>query len=273
MWLKPIGSRIEQDNRNGVSGYKADSYGFIGGLDGDLNNTTKLGLAISYMNSDVDGKDTSSGNSADIDAYQAIVYGSRSFASHPDVELNWQTDIGINKNQGRRNISFMDRVAKADYDSYTAHVGTGAGKRFQLSDATTLIPSIRADYAYIKDESYTETGAGALNLDVDSNHSDELIVMAQGNLGHQLNDKATIKTNLGLGYDLLNDATSLTASYTGGGTAFTTQGIDPSPWLARAGIGMNFQTGDTSEITAQYDIEGRQDFLSQTASIRFRWAF
>jgi autotransporter family porin len=272
-WVKPVGSRISQDERNDVAGYQANSYGLVGGIDGDLNDTTKLGLAASYMNTHVDGRDTAIGNKADIKAYQAIVYGSRRFDSVFDVELNWQADIGINNNAGKRVISFMGRTAKADYSSYTAHIGVGIGKRFELNDTTIVVPSIRADYAYIKDDSYTETGADALNLKVNGNQSDELIVMAQGNLNHQLNDRTILITDVGIGYNLLSEAASLTASYTGGGTAFTTKGIASSPWLASVGFGVNFATSDTTEVTVRYDLEGRKDFLNQTASVKLRWLF
>lgn len=273
MWLKPVGSWTRQQERNGVSGYDADSYGFVVGVDGDVTESSRLGLALSYMNTRVDGNGLSSGNKADIDAYQLIAYGSHGLAQFENVELNWQADVGMNKNDSKRQISFIGRTAEADYDSYTAHVGVGIGKRFELNDSSTVMPSLRADYAYIRDESYTEKGAGAINLDVDSVHSDEFILMAQTDIDHQLNDKTTLLANIGVGYDLINDDTSLTASYTGGGTAFTSDGIDPSPWLARAGVGASFTLNDYTDITAQYDVEGREDFLNQTASVKLRWSF
>ncbi|GLP99713.1 hypothetical protein GCM10007891_15670 [Methylophaga thalassica] len=97
--------------------------------------------------------------------------------------------------------------------------------------------------------------------------------MAQTDIDHQLNDKTTLLANMGIGYDLINDDTSMTASYTGGGTAFTTEGIDPSPWLARAGVVATFNINDYTDITAQYDVEGREDFLNQTASVKLRLSF
>lgn len=272
-WVKPVGSWTRQQARSGVPGYDADSYGLVAGIDGEVDEHTRLGVALSYMNSDVSGLGRASGNSADIDAYQAIAYGSRRLPNHADIELNWQADLGINKNSGQRNMDFIGRTASAVYDSYTAHVGVGAGKRFSLDDATSVTPSLQVDYAYIKDESYTETGADALNLAVGSNHTDELIVMAQGDISHQLNDTTRLTANAGLGYDLLNESSSITASYSGGGAAFTTQGLDPSPWLARAGVGMSIATSDTTDITARYDVEGRDDFLNQTASVNVRWRF
>ena len=274
-WLKPLGSWTRQDNRKGVAGYLADTYGLIAGIDGEINEANRIGVAVSYMASSVDGKSTSSGNSADVDAYQAIVYGSRSLSSRPDTELNWQADLGLNKNNGRRAITFggLNRVAKADYDSTTAHIGAGIARSYQLNDKTTVTPALRADYTYIRDKGYTEKGADALNLKVKSHSTDELIVMAEGRLSRKLNDKAMLVANAGIGYDVLDGKNSITASYVGGGAAFRTQGMDASPWLGRAGLGLTINATETIEITAKYDLEARSDFLDQTASAKVRWAF
>lgn len=272
-WLKPVGSWSRQQSRNGVSGYDAESYGFVGGIDGEVTPNSRLGFAVSYMKTDVDGKNTASGNRADIDAYQLIAYGSHDLTQFADVEVNWQADVGLNKNDSKRYIGFMNRLATADYDSYTAHVGAGIGKRFQLTEQSLIMPSLRADYAYIQDESYTEKGAGALSLDVDSIDAEELILMAQIEANHQWRDRTSLSTTLGVGYDLINDNNSLTASYTGGGAAFTTEGMDPSPWLARAGVAATISMTDMTELTASYDLEGREDFLNQTASVKMRWRF
>ncbi len=272
-WLKPVGSWTRQNDRKGVAGYNADTYGLVAGLDGEIDESTRIGIALSYMNSNVDGKSTSSGNSADVDAYQAIVYGSRTVAAISNTEVNWQADLGLNKNNGRRVISFVNRVAKSDYDSTTAHIGVGIARNYSLNDKTTVTPAIRADYTYIRDESYTEKGAGALNLKVNSHSTDELIVLAEGRLSHQLTDKATLVANAGVGYDVLDGKNSMTASYVGGGTAFSTQGMDVSPWLGRAGVGLTINASERTEISARYDLEGRSDFLDQTASVKVRWAF
>jgi len=274
-WLKSVGSWANQDNRKGVAGYSVDTYGFIIGADGDINEANRIGVAFSYMNSNVDGKSTSSGNSASIDAYQAIVYGSRSLTAIPDTELNWQADIGINKNKGHRSIDFggLNRVAKSNYDSTTAHIGAGIARNYQLNDKTTITPVLRADYTWIRDESYTEKGAVGLNLNVDSHSTDELILLTEGRIAHKVNDRATLVANAGIGYDVLDGKNSVTASYVGGGAAFHTPGMDVSPWLGRAGVGLTVNATETTEISARYDAEARSDFIDQTASVKVRWLF
>jgi len=49
--------------------------------------------------------------------------------------------------------------------------------------------------------------------------------------------------------------------------------MDVSPWLGRAGLGLTVNATETTEIAARYDLEGRSDFIDQTASVKVRWAF
>jgi outer membrane autotransporter protein len=272
-WLKPVGSWINQDNRKGVAGFNVNTHGLVGGVDGDINDNTRIGLALSYMRGDVDGKSTSSGNSADIDSFQGVIYGSHSLTAMPDTSIDWQANLGTNKINGRRAISFLNREAKSDYDSLTAHAGVGISRSYTLSEQTTIIPTIRADYTWLRSEGYTETGADALNLKVKSKSADELILLTEGRFYHSVTDKATLSANLGVGYDVLHNRTSVIASYVGGGASFSTPSLDASPWLLRGGLGLVLNASETTEVTARYDVETRRDYVDNTASVKVKWAF
>jgi len=273
-WVKPVGSLAKQDARNGVSGFDASTFGIIGGLDGDLNDTTSIGFALSYMNTNLDGSGTNSTNSADIDAYQAIAYGQHQFGEQfHNLDLSWQAAIGFNQTDGTRRITFMDSKAKSKYNSYTSNLSVGLGRTFAMDSDTSITPSVRAAYSYIKDDSYQESGAGALNLDVASNTTDALVISVNGDFSRRIADQAALLASAGVGYDLLNDASSSTASFAGGGAAFTTNGLELSPVVITAGVGVNYALNDATDITVRYDLEGRSDFLSQTASAKVTWVF
>ena len=273
-WVKPVGSLAKQDARNGVSGFDASTFGIIGGLDGDLNDTTYIGFALSYMNTNLDGSGTNSTNSADIDAYQAIAYGQHQFGEQfHNLDLSWQAALGFNQTDGTRRITFMDSKAKSKYNSYTSNLSVGLGRTFAMDSDTSITPSVRAAYSYIKDDSYQESGAGALNLDVASNTTDALVISVNGDFSRRIADQAALLASAGVGYDLLNDASSSTASFAGGGAAFTTNGLELSPVVITAGVGVNYALNDATDITVRYDLEGRSDFLSQTASAKVTWVF
>jgi autotransporter family porin len=272
-WVKPVGSWATQDDRNGVSGYKADTYGLLLGADQVLSSQLRAGAALSYMHSTVDSNSSSAPQQAKVDGYRAIAYGS--YSLDPRTELSFQADLGSSANKGQRTINFggLSSVASSDYNSWSAHLGAGLGRTYDLSAKTRFTPSIRADYTQMRDAAYTETGAGALNLAVVKNTTKELILAVDGKWAYALSNNKTLTANLGAGYDTLAKQSAITAAFVGGGGQFTTRGINPSPWLVRAGLGMKLNTSQAVEISARYDVEIRNSFSNQTASIKVRMPF
>lgn len=272
VWMKPFGSWTDQDNRSGVAGYKADTYGLAFGVDGALSNQLRLGGAFAYASSNIDGKAALSAQSADVDVYQLIAYGSYSLDDRMDI--NFQAGYGQNTNKGQRKIAFTSSTASSSYSSQTAQLGVGVERSYRLSDQTTVVPSVRADYTWIKDDGYRETGAGLLDLKVNGRSTEALVLGVDGKLVHALDGRTKMTGNLGIGYDTLNKRAAITAAFAGApGAAFVTYGIDPSPWLVRGGIGAVHNTVDGMQLTARYDAEYRESFLNQTVSVKLRWAF
>lgn len=272
IWMKPFGSWADQNDRSGVAGYKANTYGVIFGIDSALSIPLRVGAAFAYAKSDIDSRSTIAPQSANVDIYQLLGYGTYQLNEH--IDMGFQVDAGQNNNHGRRDIAFISTVASSEYKSHTAHIGLTIGQTYQLGSQTHLTPSIRADYTWIKDRAYAETGAGLLNLNVDSRTTKALVVGLDSKLNHQLNNRLTLIANLGMAYDTLSKQASITAAFAGAANAaFVTYGIDPSPWLARGGIGAIYKTQGGWELTARYDAEYRESFLNQSASMKAAWAF
>jgi len=264
VWAKPLGAWANQKSHNGTFGYDANTYGIALGADGELSPANRVGGAFAYARSNVDSK--SNVQTADVDSYQVVVYG----ASELDrgLALNWQADYGHNKNQGDRFIALAGTTARANYSSDSFHLGAGLGRDYQMDAATRLIPSLRADYTSIHDKGYTESGAGALNLTVNGKTTDEFILSVDGKVVRQIGEKGSLFGNLGVGYDVNAKQTAITASYAGGGAAFTTEGINPSSTLVRGGAGYSTTADNGLELTARYDIEARSRFTNQSVSVK-----
>lgn len=275
-WLKPFGSRADQDDRNGVSGFNASTWGLAGGIEGDLDNTTRLGLAYAYANSKVDGNTNLSGTQqrVDIDAHVIALYGTTELAN--GMTLGLQGDIGQNNNEGTRHINFggLDRTATSDYKTITAHAGISLAKTLAINERTSFTSTIRADYTWLRDDSYQEQGAGALNLDVAKQSNDAFVIGADAHFSHTLTERSRIEANAGVGYDTINNPGNVVSSYAGSpGQVFGTQGTEHSPWLFVTGIGYLYNTTGGTEISVRYDVEGRSDYLNQSASLKAKWAF
>ncbi|MFC7287274.1 autotransporter domain-containing protein [Herminiimonas glaciei] len=275
-WLKPFGSRASQDDKDGISGFNATTWGLAGGIEGDLRQGTRIGLAYAYANSKVNGNTALSGaqQRVDVDAHVLALYGATELAN--GMTLGFQGDIGQNSNDGTRNINFggLNRTATSDYKTYTAHAGISLAKSLALDERTSITPRIRADYTWLRDQGYREQGANALNLDVAKNSSEAFVLGADARISHVLNDRSRIEAYAGAGYDTINKAGNIVASYAGSlGQVFATPGVSHSPWLFAGGLGYVHQTMGGTEISLRYDVEGRSDYTNQSASVKAKWAF
>jgi outer membrane autotransporter protein len=272
-WFKPLGSWAKQNDRNGVSGYDANTYGMVFGIDGTLSDKNSIGGAFAYTSTKVDSNSSVANQHASIDGYQLALYGA--YKLDDSVSITYQGDIGNNQANGDRRINFggINTTANSDFSSWSTHLGLGIGKIMNLDAKTTFTPSLRADYTRLRTNSYTETGAGALNLNVAGNTTEELVLGIDGGFSRALTDSTSLVANLGVGYDTLSKRASTTASYVGGGAAFATQGINPSPWLMRGGLGLVMHNGPLVSVSARYDVESRESFTNQTASVKVNIKF
>jgi outer membrane autotransporter protein len=272
-WAKVFGSLHDQDDRNQVVGYDGHSKGLVFGFDGDLNDRTTLGVGFAYGNTNVTGNTNL--NSAEIDSYQMVGYGS--YAINDRTEVNFQADVGLSKTDGERIMVIpVAGQANSDYDSVSVHVGTGIAKSFDLGPRTQIAPTARIDYTRVDSDSYTETGSAAVTPflnQVSSETAEALEVGLGAKLSHQVGDKTRLDAELGVAYDTMNEAATITSSFVGGGASFTTTGIKPDPWIKRLGLGITSTLNNGAEITASYDIDSRQDFTDQSVSVKFRMMF
>ncbi len=272
LWLKPFGTWTEQGKRDGVAGYDATTAGVVLGLDREMASGWRVGGAFAYARADVDGRSSVAPQSADIDVYQLIAYGSYDLDDRTSVDM--RLSYGQSTNEGRRQITFASTEAASDFDSQILGFGAGLSRSYALGANTDVTPSVRVDYTVIKDEAYTETGAGALNLSVNSRNTEALVLSLVSTFSHRLNTSTELIADLGIGYDAINERDSITAAFAGApDAAFVTQGIDRSPWQLTGSLGVKYETAQGAEITGRYSAAHRNDFLNQTASITARWPF
>ena len=269
IWTTAFGTGQNHDDRRNVSGFDGHSLGQAIGADGDVDADTRLGLAFAYSNTDIDSD--SGLHSAEIDTYQLLGYGQYAFGDA--TEANAQIGVALSETDGRRTIAFVDDtpVARSNYSSFSFHVGGSMEHRVELSNAIEVSPSLRVDYTRLYNDSYTETGAGALNIDASSNHLSALELGVGCKLHYQINDMASLIFGFDLAYDALNEQAEVTGRFLGGGDTFVTRGIDPSPWIGRLGLGLPIALDDKAQIAIRYDVEGRNDYHSQMASMQFSW--
>jgi outer membrane autotransporter protein len=272
LWIKPFGNWLSQGGLDDIPGYDISGGGLVLGFDQLLSPTTTIGGVLAYASNQIIGQDSASSDVLNLNNYQFGLYGTTRLALN--LELNGQIGAAVTRNSGLRSIDFQSVAAASDYDSRTGHIGIGLRQIIAATATTTVIPSLRVDYAQVNTDAYTETGAGTLNLNVDQQRYEELLFSAGLRGDFQVSNGLELSLTAAAGYNALNNQTQITAAYEGGGASFVTYGEDVSPWLFSLGIGLFRVERDGLDIALRYDLQASPTgYMGQTASLRLTHTF
>jgi outer membrane autotransporter protein len=272
IWFKPFGMYTKQDDKDGIYGFDANTYGFGIGVDGEYKAGNRAGLAFFYSYANIDINYVSQSN--DMNVFNLIVYGSNPIVDDKTM-LFYQAGAGVQRNNAKRYVSSTTQTAKADFTSKSFYVQAKAARSYNINDKLTLAPAIKGVLRYFYTPSYIESGAdiGGNNLHVDSASTTQVILGLLTNLEYKINDSTNFISNVALNYDFNNDANSVYASYVGG-TVFTTKGIKNSAFNYELGLGVSKQLKKDLMFNVKYDLSGRgSDFINHAIMAKFKWTF
>ena len=120
---------------------------------------------------------------------------------------------------------------------------------------------------------YNEKGANALNLKVNGDSQDSLVIGGGIKVAQEVTDKLLLTAKAGAGYDTMINTSRLSSSFSGGGAVFSTQGINPAKAVFGGNVSAKYTLNTHSEITAGYDIQARENFIDQAATLNVRIKF
>jgi uncharacterized protein with beta-barrel porin domain len=157
-------------------------------------------------------------------------------------------------------------------------INLNAGMPTQISPGTFFTPSVGLNITHVVNQAYTETGAGDLNLRV----TPEDITIAKVSLGGRLHTSVSNKDGVftpevraRVLYDMAGDDGSSSNTFTGGGAAFSVNGLDVVEFATSVGAGLaytpSFDTG--MKLSVNYDAELKQNFTGHSANFTLKYAF
>lgn len=272
LWLKPYGGYTEQDDRDGINGFDADSYGFGLGADGEYTTGKRLGLAFFYTGVDVDIEDVNQEN--EMDVFNLMAYGSNPLYGE-NTELFYQVGGGLQKTDSSRYIAATDDTATADFTSQSLFAQAKGSKTIAPNERLKTMFSLGLSYSYFHNPSYQESGAGGLDLDVESFDGNALVASLEGDVFYDLGAGFQLLGSAAIGYDLIDDDTTVNANFLGDTTvSFATEGIDNSPFIFNAGLGLAKNIQDNLSVDLKYDVDGRSsDYVNQAVTAQLTWKF
>ena len=297
VWMQGLGSNMKQDERKGIQGFSADTFGTTIGADKVVDNHFRVGLAGGYGWAGVYSKQPGS-PSDNINSFQGIIYGSYDSldlskasqggkkspeAVRSQVENSWYVDgmfaFTQDNYDSRREIwlEAAKRVAKAEHygQQYSTNFEAGYKFVFEKTKKLEVTPFASLGYNYLYMNKYKEKGADALNLTVDGEGFNQL----EQSLGLKLAYPIAVKkagtfipsAKAAWLYDYMQDRFETTASFAGGGPSFNTQGAKPARNGMLFGAELAFLNKGNMTVTGNWDIELKDQFMSNTyyGTVRF----
>lgn len=276
VWGQLFGKTGEQDQRDGISGFDIDTYGFAVGIDSEnVANNAVVGLAFGYGDTDVDSNDANS-TETEIDSYQLSLYGDYDLADNTYISgqlaYTWHSVDTTRSNVG----GVAGTTATGDFDAnqYSARVELGRDYAYETA---ILTPSVLANWSHYDGDNYTETGAGGANLAVDQDGVSifEVGVGLDAKWDLEQASGAVVQPALHVGYryDFIGDEVETSQSFTGGGTTFQADGFDPAQSTFDIGAAVTYYTVDNWEFTADYTYEFKEDYDSHAGFVRAGYQF
>ena len=269
-WAKTIGSFSHKSSTNdGTLGYDADHYGTIIGFDGEIADNARLGFAVSYTKSDIDGDINQNIKS---DTYQALIY-SDIYAIN-DLRINLLAGVGFSENEGDKTVSIIDKTIKSKYDSKFYQAGFGIYKDVSLSNSFSLTPYFRADYIHVKNDAYTENGDEFLALSVDKQDFDSLELQAGLESKYLINDKFSLFGKAGLIVETMDDETKIDFSLISNPSKKAQIKSDAkNDLLGVVGVGFDYMPTDSLTLEFKYNGKFGDDYNNQIVGLGFNYKF
>jgi uncharacterized protein with beta-barrel porin domain len=270
VWFRPFISSSEQDDSTddqggAIDGYDGSTFGFAAGFDGLVGEQTRVGLSIAFADTDING-DGVQNDKTNLDNYQLTVYGDHTTDS---MYLEGMLSYGVSDVTTTRDINFggLGLQARGAYDAhqYTARAGVGVPI---TNGNTTFTPNESFQYTNVSSDTFTETGAGVLNLAIDPEDLD----LAVGTVG--VNWQTSYQSGGGtwtpqirtaVYYDFAGDEADSVSRFTGQNTTFTTKGAEVEELGANIGAGLSLSAADGAwDISADYDADIKDNYLAHT---------
>ncbi len=178
-----------EKNEDEPNGYDFDAQMFMFGADYRLRDNLFVGAAVSYEMADVK---FAQGGGLDVGGWKGSIYGG--YFSGESFYLDAQASYGRSDYDSERRIQYdyvggsVDRTADGDTTGDQIALGIGSGFDFNRG-RLTFGPNVALSFIDVGVKSFSESGAGGLNLDIGHQQQQSLTLTTGAHLSYVFNTK------------------------------------------------------------------------------------
>jgi len=275
VWVNAIGADTNQQTVNAISGYKADTGGFIAGYDRLFQNSFRLGGAFGYATSNIDNT-LLLGNHESLQTYQGQIYGQLVL---PRGYLNGSFGIGNLSYDTKRLINFpgFTDTATASYGGMIYSGRLDGGYPVETSFGI-FVPVASITYVRVDQDAYTElSNAGAgLSIGRQTTNSIRSGVGLKTIFPFYVTAAiaASLETHAIYQHEFGDTAQTISASFAGGNGSFIATGPTQAREMADAGAALRVSLPRAGQSLAlSYNAIVRDRYVEQVGMVRARIDF
>jgi len=273
-WVSPFYSTATQKELKGTAGFKSNSYGATIGFDTQANADLTVGLAGSYVRTDMKHKNFKSGDKTKADTFLFSIYGIQQLTNEWFLQGHTSFSTSRIKNTEKRIISTGTQTAKGDFDttSYTAELLAGYN---HMMDNAVITPLMGVSYTRINDGGYKETGTTNQNLNITRKATNKfeaiLGLRAQMTTAMEGID-VTPEVHAFVKHDLVGQDSKVTAKHNGLVTQLSPKAAKAQKTTFNVGFGVNAVSG-MYEYGAGYDLNVAEKSIGHQGTLKVRLNF
>ncbi|MBN2120291.1 MAG: autotransporter domain-containing protein [Candidatus Omnitrophica bacterium] len=266
LFINANGGLGDQESTNAQAGFNYTTAGLTAGLDYRLTDKTLVGLYSGYNRT----KSMLDGSNGKV-YVDSIPFGGYGIYYNDDFYFHTAISYTANLYDTRRNINFggLQRGAKADTLGHQLSLFLETGNDFEIKNLD-LGPKLTLQYSRLWIDSFTETGAGALNIRFPDQTSESLQLGLGIQAKHIMNisDKTVIpRLHASFQHEFLNNSRTIDANLGPGRGIFQITTDEPDRNFALLGCGLTMELTEAVSINLDYETRlGQEDYSANSLS-------
>lgn len=278
IWTNPSMLKVKQKTSKGAAGYTASVGGASLGFDTKANEDMVIGLALSYLNTNVKHKDFKSGDKTKVDSLMLSIYGLQ------QITDNWYTHgivtVGANKvktKEARRTgaTATATELATGNYRAMSFSGELMLGYNSYMKQAS-FTPMAGVRVTKVNSAGYTETGTTNQNLIISRKELNRVELVAGARLygsDYVMNGLTVLPEIHGfVNHDLIGKKQKSDVRLASVEDYLRTKGGKPAKTLFNAGLSLN-TSYNKMEYGLGYDAHMAKKYVAHQANLRVRVNF
>ena len=259
-WVRLLINQSELDGSSKSQGFDMDTTGIALGVEKQINNQLKAGIAYAYGDSEIDAslRDT------DVETHTFMAYGEY---KPSNWYVNGIASYGMSDYSEKRHILYG---VDADYNVKSYGLQAMTGYDFHM-DNYTLTPEAGLRYAHLRQDGYTDTAGqhvGAENSDILTG-----IIGVKADTNIELENGISLRpeARLAMTYDLMNADNNANVNI--GNSYYQIDGEELDRFGIEAGAGLTAQLNDAWDLSAGYEGRFRDDYTDHSGILSAKYKF